>query len=530
MLRTPYRVPSTQYSVPGTQYPILSPQYPVLRAQHSAMRTRGPAGRWARGPIGVSALDAAGGAGRGGGQRRRRRYSPRPRGSAGASLAPRRGRRRPRRRPPATAPAAASGAGRRPTAAVVGTLCCWPWRGRRPAAFGPSRPGCSTTCRRCASITSATSTRWTWSSGPCRWAGGRSSGRCPASGDVLMSKHLRSAARRLAAARLRRAAAAAVGRLAAAVPERAEDAAARALPPAARRRRSTTWTCSRRTCRSAWPRRSSSRNCWTGSSSAASSRWATCATPSRGTTSSCPTAPAPADFLRGDALLRADRRLAVALDGVYHRGEFYLRWMQRFSLLAFGTRTGRFLTRYLAMPFGGAYLVLAGLEHLVDDWLPPDTSCRRVPLSWTLGCHRYRADRCLWACSCLALLHVPAVSPRRCGRRQGRRPRRALPARRLPSAGSIRLPLVQRIYTAAGRARLPLRGQAAACRRSSSGSSCRREAAAGATGLAAAHLPGVEPGAQLRGSAATSRNWWPIGSSKAGIASACGSSPACSGW
>ena len=74
----------------------------------------------------------------------------------------------------------------------------------------------------------------------------------------------------------------------------------------------------------------------------------------------------PADLLHGDALLRSDQRLAVALDGVYQRGEFYLRWMQQFSSLAFGTRTGRFLTRYAAVPFGGAVLVLAGVEHLIE--------------------------------------------------------------------------------------------------------------------------------------------------------------------
>jgi hypothetical protein len=79
-----------------------------------------------------------------------------------------------------------------------------------------------------------------------------------------------------------------------------------------------------------------------------------------------PDVPRPADFLRGDRLLAADRRLAVAIDGVYRRGEFYLRAMQRLSSLAFGTRTGRFLTRYAAVPFGGAYLVLAGLDHLVE--------------------------------------------------------------------------------------------------------------------------------------------------------------------
>ena len=68
---------------------------------------------------------------------------------------------------------------------------------------------------------------------------------------------------------------------------------------------------------------------------------------------------------RGDALLRADRRLADSLDGVYGRADFYLRWLQRLSALGFGTRFGRFLTRFVAVPFGGAYLVLEGTKHLV---------------------------------------------------------------------------------------------------------------------------------------------------------------------
>lgn len=74
----------------------------------------------------------------------------------------------------------------------------------------------------------------------------------------------------------------------------------------------------------------------------------------------------PTDLLHSDQLLRADRRLANSLDGVYRRGPFYLRWMQRLSSLAFGTRTGRLLTRYAAVPFGGSYLALAGLHHVVD--------------------------------------------------------------------------------------------------------------------------------------------------------------------
>ena len=71
------------------------------------------------------------------------------------------------------------------------------------------------------------------------------------------------------------------------------------------------------------------------------------------------------EFFGGDPLLRADRRLAVALDGVYRPGEFYLRWLQSLSSLAFGTRPGRFLTQYVVIPFGGAYVALEGLNHLL---------------------------------------------------------------------------------------------------------------------------------------------------------------------
>jgi hypothetical protein len=73
----------------------------------------------------------------------------------------------------------------------------------------------------------------------------------------------------------------------------------------------------------------------------------------------------PTEFLRGDRLLRANGRLAVALDGVYHRGEVYLRWLQRLSSVAFGTPAGRFLTLFFVLPFGGAFLILEGLQHVV---------------------------------------------------------------------------------------------------------------------------------------------------------------------
>ena len=71
------------------------------------------------------------------------------------------------------------------------------------------------------------------------------------------------------------------------------------------------------------------------------------------------------ELLTGDVLLRIDRRLDTTLDGVYHHGPIYLRWSHRLSALAFGTQFGRFVTRFLALPFGGAFLTVEGLRHVV---------------------------------------------------------------------------------------------------------------------------------------------------------------------
>ncbi len=73
----------------------------------------------------------------------------------------------------------------------------------------------------------------------------------------------------------------------------------------------------------------------------------------------------PQDFIRGDPLLRLDRRLATLLDGVYRRGEVYLRVLERFTALNFGTGLGRLITRYVTIPFGGAFLILQGVSHFL---------------------------------------------------------------------------------------------------------------------------------------------------------------------
>ena len=77
----------------------------------------------------------------------------------------------------------------------------------------------------------------------------------------------------------------------------------------------------------------------------------------------------PQDMLVGDPYLRTDRHLGVALDGIYRRAEIYMRGLQKGSSLAFGTALGRFLTLWLILPFGTAFVFLEGLQHLIEPLL-----------------------------------------------------------------------------------------------------------------------------------------------------------------
>lgn len=67
----------------------------------------------------------------------------------------------------------------------------------------------------------------------------------------------------------------------------------------------------------------------------------------------------------GDQLLRADDILSKSMDGVYRRGEQYMRFLQKFSSLLFGTPVGRVLSLYLLLPVLGAVGVIEGLNHTV---------------------------------------------------------------------------------------------------------------------------------------------------------------------
>lgn len=70
------------------------------------------------------------------------------------------------------------------------------------------------------------------------------------------------------------------------------------------------------------------------------------------------------DLILGDWLLKANRQLALKLDGVYHRGEIYLRELQRASSLLFGTVVGRWVTLFLLLPFGGAFATLIFFQEM----------------------------------------------------------------------------------------------------------------------------------------------------------------------
>lgn len=72
----------------------------------------------------------------------------------------------------------------------------------------------------------------------------------------------------------------------------------------------------------------------------------------------------PGEFIKGDALLRADVALGQRLDGLYHPGEVYLRAIQRGSSLAFGTAVGRWLTKFVVMPLGGAVMVVEFSKYI----------------------------------------------------------------------------------------------------------------------------------------------------------------------
>lgn len=106
------------------------------------------------------------------------------------------------------------------------------------------------------------------------------------------------------------------------------------------------------------------------------------------------------DVRRGDPLLRADDQLARELDGVYRRGELYMRGLQRISSPLFGTTVGRLLTLYLLLPLLGSFAIIEGLHHMV------------APIASRLGYEVELASRSIvlgGAAFLLLVLHLPPL-------------------------------------------------------------------------------------------------------------------------
>jgi hypothetical protein len=91
----------------------------------------------------------------------------------------------------------------------------------------------------------------------------------------------------------------------------------------------------------------------------------------------------PLDLVRGDPLLRANEALARNLDGVYRRGEAYLRLMQVASSLFFGNVVGRLLTLYVLLPVLAALFTVLGVDALVGEAM-------HVP-AWLSGQHKEKS-------------------------------------------------------------------------------------------------------------------------------------------
>jgi hypothetical protein len=73
----------------------------------------------------------------------------------------------------------------------------------------------------------------------------------------------------------------------------------------------------------------------------------------------------PQEFIRGDQLIRLDRRLSMLLDGVYRPSEIYIRGLERLTSLSFGTTTGRLVTSFVLIPFASAFFLLEALREIV---------------------------------------------------------------------------------------------------------------------------------------------------------------------
>ena len=95
------------------------------------------------------------------------------------------------------------------------------------------------------------------------------------------------------------------------------------------------------------------------------------------------------EILRGDRLTRFDRAAALALPGVYRRGEIYIKGLQRLGAPLFGTPNGRLVLRLALGPWLAAYLGLIGMGLVLGLFIPgpghPQLATPATVLTLTAG-------------------------------------------------------------------------------------------------------------------------------------------------
>lgn len=72
----------------------------------------------------------------------------------------------------------------------------------------------------------------------------------------------------------------------------------------------------------------------------------------------------PLEFISGDQLLRLDRYTGAAIDGAHRTAEVYMRWIHRFNSLLFGWAAGRWISKYLLLPFVGGFVIFETICHM----------------------------------------------------------------------------------------------------------------------------------------------------------------------
>ncbi len=96
-----------------------------------------------------------------------------------------------------------------------------------------------------------------------------------------------------------------------------------------------------------------------------------------------------AQWVRGDELLRLDRRLATLLEGVYQPSELYGAMLERATAASFGTGIGRFISLFVLFPYLTAFVVVAFIYHLFKTLehhnLGPITPDRDMAELWVIS-------------------------------------------------------------------------------------------------------------------------------------------------